>query len=353
MSSIKDVAREAGVSIATVSRVINGTKKVSPDAKKRVEEAIRSLGYVSNGLARSLKVNKTHRIGVIITSLSRSFFSRVIQGIQEEAARYSYTVLFAETNDSVKTEKEFVDLFAGQWVDGIILASSVTDESECADYIRQLSSLSKQGTHIPVVTLEFPLNTGNIDAVCIDHQKAAYDAVQHLVSLGKTRIAHISHPKDNLIGQWRVKGYQEAIRDAGLDPALCNIAEAHYTTYSGYLAMSELANKKKIPDGVFCACDQTAVGVIKYCEEHDLRIPEDVAIIGTDDIFVSAIMSPSLSTVDVPKYQLGLQAMRLLLSRIREGINNYERKVVYLDYSIVTRESTVRGARSALQIVQW
>lgn len=353
MSSIKDVAKEAGVSIATVSRVINGSKHVSDDIRIRVEQAIHDLGYRSNEIARTLKVTKTKRIAVIITSLSRSFFSRVIEGIQSEAEKHAYSVMFAETHDSIVKEKELVELFAGQWVDGIILASSVNNESEHAEYINRLASLNKQGTRIPVVTLEFPLDNSGIDAVCIDHQKAAYDAVRYLIGLGKTCIAHISHPKGNRIGSWRVKGYEAAIQVAGLTRSEDFISEANYTTYSGYLAMSRLISNGIRPDAVFCANDQTAVGVIKYCEDNDLRVPEDVAIIGTDDIFVSSIMSPSLSTVDVPKFQLGKQAMTLLLSRIWENSPIYTRTIHFLDYTIVERESTKRGAKAAIQIVQW
>ncbi|MGM9608061.1 MAG: LacI family DNA-binding transcriptional regulator [Oscillospiraceae bacterium] len=353
MSSIKDVAKEAGVSIATVSRVINGTKRVSDDVRARVEQAIHDLDYRSNEIARTLKMTKTNRIAVIITSLSRSFFSRVIEGIQSEAEKHSYSVVFAETHDSIAKEQELVELFAGQWVDGIILASSVNNESAHSEYITRLAGLNKQGTRIPVVTLEFPLNNDGIDAVCIDHEKAAYDAVRYLISLGKTRIAHISHPKGNRIGSWRVKGYESAMKDAGLKLKKSFISEANYTTYSGYLAMSKLVSGGIYPDAVFCANDQTAVGVIKYCEDNNLRVPEDVAIIGTDDIFVASIMSPSLSTVDVPKFQLGRQAMSILHTRITDGEPTYQRAIRYLDYTIVERESTKRGAKASLQIVQW
>lgn len=353
MPSIKDVARQAGVSIATVSRVINGTKFVSEDIKARVEQAIHDLDYRSNELARTLKVNKTKRIGVIITSLSRSFFSRVIEGIQSEAEKQSYSVVFAETHDSIEKEKELVELFVGQWVDGIILASSVNNESEHQEYIQRLAALTKQGTRIPVVTLEFPMDGEGIDAVCIDHKKAAYDAVGHLIGHGKRCIAHISHPKGNRIGAWREQGYREAMRDAGLPCTDDYISEANYTTYSGYLAMEKLVARGIRPDGVFCANDQTAVGVIKYCEDNDLRVPEDVAIIGTDDIFVSAIMSPSLSTVGVQKFQLGRQATEQLLLRIQEDQPQYERVVRLLNYHIVERESTRRGAKASLEIVQW
>ena len=353
MSSIKDVAKEAGVSIATVSRVTNGTKHVSDDIRARVEQAIHDLDYRSNEVARTLKMTKTNRIAVIITSLSRSFFSRVIEGIQSEAEKHSYSVVFAETHDSLEKEQELVELFAGQWVDGIILASSLNNESAHSKYIARLANLNKQGTRIPVVTLEFPLSNDGIDAVCIDHKKAAFDAVSYLISLGKHRVAHISHPKGNRIGGWRIEGYKAALKAAGLEFHKNLISEANYTTYSGYLAMQKLVSSGVCPDAVFCANDQTAVGVIKYCEDNALRVPEDVAIIGTDDIFVTAIMSPSLSTVDVPKFQLGKQAMSILHTRISDGDPAYQRTIQCLDYNIVERESTKRGAKVSLQIVQW
>ncbi len=353
MSSIKDVAKQAGVSIATVSRVINGTKRVSDDIRVRVEDAIHDLDYRSNEIARTLKMTSTRRIAVIITSLSRSFFSRVIEGIQFEAEQHSYSVVFAETHDNIDKEIELVELFAGQWVDGIILASSISNDAEHEKYINRLASLNKQGTRIPVVTLEFPLNSDQIDAVCIDHQKAAQDAVRYLIGLGKTNIAHISHPKGNRIGKWRTQGYEAAIDEAGFRYKDNHISAANYTTYSGYLAMEKLVERNVYPDAVFCANDQTAIGVIKYCENHNLAVPEQVSIIGTDDIFVASIMSPSLSTVDVPKFQQGRQAMEILHKRISEGENEYQRIIHILDYTIVERESTKRGAKASLEIVKW
>lgn len=319
MPSIKDVARQAGVSIATVSRVINGTKFVSEDIKARVEQAIHDLDYRSNELARTLKVNKTKRIGVIITSLSRSFFSRVIEGIQSEAEKQSYSVVFAETHDSIEKEKELVELFVGQWVDGIILASSVNNESEHQEYIQRLAALTKQGTRIPVVTLEFPMDGEGIDAVCIDHKKAAYDAVGHLIGHGKRCIAHISHPKGNRIGAWREQGYREAMRDAGLPCTDDYISEANYTTYSGYLAMEKLVARGIRPDGVFCANDQTAVGVIKYCEDNDLRVPEDVAIIGLDGLTMGEYTVPRLATVAQDMEGLAQQSLALLRASIEHN----------------------------------
>ena len=215
MPNIKDVAKQAGVSIATVSRVINNTKTVSPAARVKVEKAIRDLNYHANEIARGLKVSKTNRIATIITSLSRTFFSPIIEGIDEEAAKHDYSVLIAETHDNIEQEVQLVDYFARQWVDGIILASSINDDERASSYISRLGSLHKKEFPIPVVTLEFPLQSNHIDAVSINNEKAAFDAVTYLIrQVHRRNIVHISHPYGHRIGDQRIQGYQRALRTA-------------------------------------------------------------------------------------------------------------------------------------------
>lgn len=172
--SIKEVASRAGVSISTVSRVINGSKNVSPLLKVKVEKAIAETNYSANSIARGLKISKTNNIAVIITAISRTFFTDILEGISKEAEANGYSVVVAETHDSIEKEIYLVDYFVSQWVDGIILASSAYgDGLKVRKYLDSLDKLNKKGTRIPVITLEYPINNKNVDAVTIDNEKAA------------------------------------------------------------------------------------------------------------------------------------------------------------------------------------
>ena len=353
MVDIKDVAREAGVSISTVSRVINATKAVSPELRQKVENAIETLGYRTNSVAQSLKMFKTNKIAVILTSISRTFFTSVIDGINEAAAKYGYTVLIAESHDDLETEMNLVNAFVSQWVDGIILASSAYDGSERTQkYIDWLGRLEKKGRRIPVVTLEFSLGHPDIDAVVVDYEVASYEAVRYLLKLGYRRIAHVALPDNHLIGQLRLEGYKRAHEEMGIPYDDDHIISGNYTTYSGYQIVKGLITGKHTFDSIYCANDQMAVGALKACDEMNVRVPEEMAIVGNDDIFAASIVTPSLTSVHTPKREMGEAA----LQRIHDLLENSETergKVITLPTTFVERESTVRGAKGSLRYLEW
>lgn len=353
MVNIKDVAREAGVSISTVSRVMNDTKAVSDELRKKVEDAIDVLGYRTNCVAQSLKNSKTHKIAVILTSVSRTFFTSVLDGINEAAARYGYTVLIAETHDDLETEMDLVYSFQSQWVDGIILASSAYGNSpKTLSYIEHLGQLEKKGHRIPVVTLEFSLGNPNIDAVVVDYEAASYEAVSYLLRLGYRKIAHVSLPDNHLIGQMRFEGYKRAHEEFGIEFDDDHIISGNYTTYSGYQIVKGLITGRHTFDSIYCANDQMAVGALKACDELNVRVPEEMAIVGNDDIFAASIVTPSLTSIHVPKREMGEVAMQRIHDLL-ENSNLDRGKVITLPTSFVERESTVRGAKGNLRYLEW
>jgi len=355
MATIKDVAKLAGVSISTVSRVTNGSKAVSPLLKVKVEKAIEELNYSPNSLARSLKDTTTKVIAVIITTISRTFFTSVLEGIHKVASKKGYSVIIAETYDSIETEMRLVKTFVDQWVDGIILASSAYDtDKKTLKYINSLHALSKKDVPIPVVTLEFPLDNKHVDAVIIDHERAAFEAVNHLIKSGRREVVHVSIPKNHYMGKKRIEGYCRAMKEAGLPVTEDSIWPGNYTTYSGFEAAEKMILRGKSFDAVFCANDQMAVGVMKACIDHGLRIPEDVAVMGNDDIFPASIVSPSLSSIHVPKVDMGAIATTQLLDQIESGEMRKRRLVTALDFKIIARESTTKkGSRSSLEYLIW
>lgn len=341
--NIKDVARKAGVSISTVSRVINSSKNVSTELKVRVEQAIEDMGYSTNTIARGLKVSRTKEVAVIITELKRSFFTKILEGINQEANKNGYQIFIMETHDSLEKEKQIVSNITARWMDGIIIASSAYGQGrDVKNYIEHLGNLQKKERKIPVVSLEYDLGHPNINAVVVDHEKAAYNAVNHLIHpAGRTHIIHVTLPGGHYMGEQRLKGYKRAIEENGLDfPENC-ILEGDYTTYSGYRVVRDRLKVGKEFDGIFCANDQMAVGAIKACEEAGLKVPEDVAVMGNDDIFVASLLKPSLSTIHVPRGRMGIHAMKRLIELI-ENTNktNPKTRVITLDTEIIPREST-------------
>lgn len=356
--SIKEVASRAGVSISTVSRVINGSKNVSPLLKVKVEKAIAETNYSTNHIARGLKISKTNSIAVIITAMSRTFFADVMEGISKEAEENGYSVVIAETHDSLETEMRLVKHFASQWVDGIILASSAYGDSlRVRQYLESLDKLDKKGIRIPVVTLEFPVANKNIDAVTIDNERAAYEAVSYLIKqIGCKNLLHICIPFGHYLGKRRMEGYKRALEENGLSFLADNIVEGDYTSYSGYKAIKRIAETRRDFDGIFCDNDQMAVGALKACEELKIRVPEDVAVMGNDDVFVAQVVSPSLSSIHVPKYEMGALAMKRMLEvleAVEAGRKCPKRKELRLQHEIIERESTVKDNRESLKHLFW
>ena len=351
MAGIKEVARKAGVSISTVSNVMNEKKPVSPELKARVYEAIEELQYEVNPVGRGLKSNKTNQVGVIVPSFNQVYFPAVLQGIHEAGIKYGYTILVFETNGDVDLEKQHVRFLQHSWSDGIILASYANGENiSDRKYIRSLLERGNKKKVMPVVSLENVLDPG-IDAVVIDNRKAASTAVNHLISLGHRSIAHIAAPKRFQTGNLRLEGYRSTMQAAGFTVDEDLIAVGDYSPISGYRAMKELLKKGKEFSAVFAATDQMGIGAIRALLDEGHRIPEDVAVIGIDNNFPSTLITPSLSSVNLPKYDLGYQAMHLLNERMKEP--NRPRCVITLESELVVRKSTSTEGSGTWNLVGW
>jgi DNA-binding LacI/PurR family transcriptional regulator len=351
MAGIKEVARKAGVSISTVSNVMNEKKPVSPELKARVYEAIEELQYEVNPVGRGLKSNKTNQVGVIVPSFNQVYFPAILQGINEAGIKYGYTILVFETNGDVDLEKQHVRFLQHSWSDGIILASYANGENiSDRKYIRSLLESGNKKKAIPVVSLENVLDPG-IDAVIIDNRKAASTAISHLISLGHRSIAHIAAPRRLQIGKLRLEGYKNTMQASGLAVEEELIAEGDYSPASGYHAMNELLKKGKKFTAVFAATDQMGIGAIRALLDAGRRVPEDVAVIGIDNNFPSTLINPSLSSVNLPKYDLGYQAMHLLNERMKDP--NRPRCVITLESELIVRKSTSTEGSGTWNLVGW
>jgi LacI family transcriptional regulator len=306
-ASIYDVAKEARVSVFTVSAVVNQKSHVGKKLRDRVEAAIRKLNYRPNLLARSLAKQKTHTIGMIVPDIANPFFPMVVRGAEDAAQKRGYNLLLCNSDDTQQKEESALELLLSKRVDGILLTKAVCDLSPP---VRQMMQEMK----IPVVLVMRTSPKISKDAVITDDYRGAYEAVCHLSRAGRKRIGLIGGPRKVSNGKARWEGFQDALKANGLsyDPAL--VIEGDYRVESGYRAGNLLLSHR--PDGVYVANFLMTVGLLKAAEEMGLRCPEDFGLVSFDDYPWLGIFHPKLTTVELPKYELGQEAVELLLDRI-------------------------------------
>jgi LacI family transcriptional regulator len=306
-ASIYDVARESGVSAFTVSAVINNKSHVSKKLRERVEAAIQKLNYRPNLLARSLAKQKTHTIGMIVPDIANPFFPMVVRGAEDAAQKNGYNLLLCNSDDNLEKEESALELLLSKRVDGILLTKAVKDfRPSLQQMIREVN--------VPIVLVMRTSPKVSQDAVITDDYRGAYEAVCHLARSGRRRIGLMGGPMKVSNGKARWQGFNDALLASGLtyDPEL--VIEGDYRMESGYRGGHLLLSHR--PDGVYVANYLMTVGLLKAAEEMGLRCPEDFGLVSFDDYPWLGIFRPKLTTVELPKYQLGYQAAELLLERI-------------------------------------
>ena len=306
-ASIYDVAREARVSVFTVSAVVNLKSHVGKKLRERVEAAIRKLNYRPNLLARSLAKQKTHTIGMIVPDIANPFFPMVVRGAEDAAQKRGYNLLLCNSDDTQEKEENALELLLSKRVDGILLTKAICDISPP---LRQMMQEMK----IPIVLVMRTFPKISKDAVITDDYRGAYEAVCHLARAGRKRIGLIGGPRKISNGKARWEGFRDALKANGVpyEPAL--VIEGDYRVESGYRAGNLLLSHR--PDGVYVANFLMTVGLLKAAEEMGLRCPEDFGLVSFDDYPWLGIFHPKLTTVELPKYQLGQEAVELLVDRI-------------------------------------
>lgn len=357
MAGIKDVAKRAGVSISTVSNVLNNSKFVSPDLQRKVEIAAKELAYRPNPVARSMKKKKSGTIGVITADMCGLFYPYIVKGIYSVANEKGYQIMICDTQgvygEAAAIERElekFKSLITNR-VDGIIFAS-VVPKSGQANYLKKLKNLAEHDKKIPLVSIERDFSEFGIDSVFFDGVTGAKMAVRHLIDGGCKRIGHISGPLFMSIATDRALGYQEAMSEAGLNVDESMIAEGDYSHQSGYAAMKELLKSMPDIDGVFSGNDQMAVGALKALREHHIKVPEEIKMIGYDDVFISSVVEPALSTVHIRKKHAGIETAKILFDRI-ENEDKTEVTRMKMESRLVVRKSTVKDAPEDWILSDW
>lgn len=360
MSGIKEVAARAGVSISTVSNVLNKSKYVSPELVKRVETAVEELGYEVNPIAASMKSKKSGTIGVITEDMCGVFYPYVVRGISSIADEKEYKIIICDVNGkrggrtAIKRELELFHKLLTSRVDGIIFASSMSGVNQ-DKYFVELKKLADHGSKkIPIVSLERDLTMLGIDSVYFDGYLNAKKAVEHLIDCGCQKICHIAGPAELEIGQQRTNGYIQCLLDNQrvLDQDTM-IVYGDYTHQSGYLAMDTLLENVPDLDGVFCGNDQMAIGALRVLKEKGKKVPEEIKLIGYDGVFVSSIVEPPISTIYIPKKSAGRKAAEILFDRIERPEMSDLAIGVKLESRLVVRKSTIEGVEEDWDLNDW
>ncbi len=333
MSTIVEVAKRASVSIATVSNVIRGTKRVSPDLQERVKAAILELDYSPNAIARGLKVKQTRMLGMVLPDITNPFFPGVIRGAEDTAFDRDYFLVTANTDEQIGRERRLLGALRSYRADGILLASA--PGSDVSHIRRTINS------GVSVVFLDRPVAGVEADAVLLDNVRGARECVRHLLQLGHRRIAIITGPQTLQNARERLQGYEEAMRESDLavDPAL--ILEGDYRLASGHRLATQLLKAHGDASALFVCNGVMTVGVLNALEEAGLQCPRDMSLATFDDLTLDHSAHSHLTSVIQPSYEMGSRAATLLLDRI-EGRLTGDPIVLRVMPTLVIRESTAR-----------
>lgn len=327
-ATIRDVAREAGVSVATVSRVINESGPVKDETRRRIREVAQRLRFTPNTTARILSTRRTHTIGVLLPDVYGEFFSEIMRGIDQTVRRHKYHILISSSHSETAEVEAAVRAMRGR-VDGLILMASELDTTTFA------SSLPDRA---PIVLINAPAQDAQFDTLNIDNFGGAYAMTMHLVGLGHREIHMIRGARQNQDASERERGFRVALADAGLSCTEASVLYGDFTEASGYAVTQQLLARQKRPTAIFAANDAMAVGVLSALRDVGLRVPEDVAVAGFDDIPIAEYVSPPLSTVRVSIATLGARAAERLFTTIHAH-SRAERKHEVLPTELVIRRS--------------
>ena len=330
---MRDVAKLAGVSTATVSHVLNRTRKVEPDTSERVRAAIEKLGYEVDGVAQSLRVRTTSFLALIVPDLSNPFFPELAAAIQEEAVRSQYDVVICTADvphgSSQERLQHYLRSIRRKRYDAVIVAETQVIEAATRQQL--------VGTGVPVVLIGGTPHP-QADRVYIDDYAATRDVMDYLIRKGHTAIAHITGIPGMVASSERLRAYRDALRSAGIAVAGDFEVTGTFAREGGYAAMQRLLAGATRPTAVFAANDLTAIGAVSACFDAGLRLPDDLAIVGFDDIALAADVRPALTTVYHGQREIGLEAVRLVLWRLGGGRDG-EKQTTIVPHRLVIRGS--------------
>ncbi len=328
--TLKDIAKEAGVSTASVSRALNNKEDIRPSTKERILRIAKREGYVANAVARSLKAKRTETIGTVITDISDPFFAPIVKGIEKVAREEGYHLILCDTDENYQMEKEALRTLIEKRVDGLLITPVQTDYQDIVELKRKKIPLVLLARHFDFELLE-------TDHVVPDEIKGAFSITTYLIEKGHRRILFINGPIYVSSAKERLAGYKRALLETGvrIDKAL--IREGGIKMEDGYTIMKQELKRSSQFTAVFAYSDFVALGVMKALKEANLKIPQDIAVVGYDDINVSSFLEVPLTTVRVPKYELGVEGFKLLKKKIAGELDSPQK--VILPTELVVRKS--------------
>ena len=331
-TTIHDISKALNIDSSTVSRALNNSPRVSKKTREKINRKANELGYQRNSLASNLRTNKTNTIGVIVPRISRKFFSSVIAGIEETAYEAGYNVIICQSLDSLEREVKLMGTLLANRVDGVLISISM----ETTNY-NHLQAYLNHGA--PIVFFDRPCDLAHCSNVGIDSYQASFDATEHLISQGCKHIVHLSGPQEIELYRNRKNGYEAALtkHHIALNEAYC--IESSLSEKDGISAAKKILELKKI-DGIYSANDTAAIGAIKHLKNNGISIPNDIAVVGFNNDPISAVIEPSLTTINQPGFEMGKISGDLLLAQIQEKNTTIENKSILLSSELIVRNST-------------
>jgi LacI family repressor for deo operon, udp, cdd, tsx, nupC, and nupG len=332
MVNIKDVAKLANVSIATVSRALAQPEKVSDKTREKVMRAVASSGYVVNTLAQNFRRRRSNTVVVMVPDIANPFFANIIQGIERVASSHKYRVLLSDTQGNEENERACGEIVTQKQADGIICLGRNIPFA----YRKGRKSIDPAWPPF-LMACEYHGEIP-VPSVCIDNVAAAAEVVTYLSALGHRKIAYINGPKDSVLCQDRFQGYSNALHGSNIRVNKHWLAQGEFTLASGYEAMKMLLARKQRPTAVFCANDEMAIGAMQACRDEGLVLPSEMSIVGFDDLVFGEYTSPRLTTIHQPRNEIGERVMTLMLEILAGEKPKHSR--IFLAHKLVIREST-------------
>ena len=329
MATIKDVARHASVSTSTVSHVLNKTRFVSEDVAARVLAAVEELRYAPSALARSLKMQNTKTFGMLVTTSTNPFFSEVLKGVERRCYEHGYNLILCNTEGDINRMHANLDTLLQKRVDGLLLM--------CSEVESQGFDLFARHKPVPTVVMDWGPTNFPCDKIQDNSYQGGYLATQHLIAKGHIKIGCITGALDKLTAQQRFAGFTQAMTEAGLSVNPLWVTTGNFECEGGEQAFAEMYNNGPLPTALFVCNDMMAMSVINSASKKGLRVPDDLSVIGYDDIKLAKYITPSLTTIHQPKHRLGQQAVDMLLAKI--NVHTDTNQIIQLEPTLVERDS--------------
>lgn len=329
--TIKDIARLAGVSIATVSKIRNNKDdSISQGTRERVLKIMEENNYVPNVMARSLVTKKTQTIGLVIPDIRNPFFPELARGAEDKANEEGYNIIFCNTDDDLNKEEKYINMLMEKMVDGIIFTAA-SRRNGCFESLKKIT--------IPIILVDRDIDFDGVKGkITVDNLSGAYEGMKHLLNCGYRKIPFLSGPLSNRSSLDRLEGYKRALGEFGVDFKEEYILEGEYDSDWGYDGVKQILKDITAFDAIFCGSDVIAIGAIKSLKEQGIKVPMDVGILGFDDIYMAKLVNPELTTIKQPNYEMGYKAVEMLIDVLEKKTQHNEHLI--LDTKLIIRNST-------------